>query len=430
MKYISPIIPDYSKYAPYPGRQIEYTVVPHYYPHYFFEGVQSVSATHNTSTFEHGQYTFPSDVIVERNYNNTSGQISLKEYNNAMYVLRGMTGMDPATSYTFDPLYFQPVDMFANVFDKTRSRVMRSSWFADLMPALNETESLDDITVRTIDYQASRKIDFEGYQILVQEWMDTNIGDQDFTLSYPALVEVRDHLAAIHGQATHELCPIRYMLRVIVGGQVILSPDQAELRTTANEDEVISTIHLFTPIGKAGTPVIALWLADGSHLIDRTGLTVAPVMSDIIPKGDWAVGGTGWDGTLEVYFSESLRNIDLLEIDSNNEFANFTLSAVELDVAGNIVKQGEAHPFDIGGANGGSPAQFASPGVLVSRNKLVLNFTGSTGFGSLPSPIPVPAGNTLIWNLTYYSYAGKLPLRGEETGAVTPVHTLEIRTVI
>ena len=189
-------------------------------------------------------------------------------------------------------------------------------------------------------------------------------------------------------------------------------------------------MHLHTPIGTPGTPVKAFWLADGKHPINRTGITIAPVMSDIVPKGDWSIGGVGWDGTLEVYFSEAIKNIEALVIDGNIEFANFLLTATETDSLGNIVSQGSACPRDIGGASGGSPAQFAPPGTLISRNKLILSFIGSSGFSSLPSPIPVISGNTLTWNLQYRGYAGYLPLKGEETDAITPVHSLNIRTSI
>lgn len=430
MQYMSPIIIDYNKYKPYSGRQIEYTVVPHYHPHYFFDGVQSVSATHNSSEYEHGQYTYPSDVIVEKNYEHTSGTVELKDFNNALYVLRGMAGMDPATSFMFDPTHLQPVEVFANVYDRDRSKVLRSTWLVDFLPVLTETENLDEIGVKTLDYKASRKLDFEGCQILTQEWMNTKTGDTDFTLFYPALINVRDHWAAMHGLDSHEFCPIPYTLRVIVGGEVLLNQDQAEIQTTADGDVVISTLHLKTPIGTPGTPVVVMWLATGEHLIGRIGLTIAPVMADIIPQGDWAFGGTGWDGTLEVYFSEALRDIDKLSIDSNNEFANFVLTAIQLDGAGDIVAQGQACPSSIGGASGGSPAKFETePDALISRNKLVLNFAGSVGFSSLPSPIPVPPGNTLVWTLAYRSYLGNLPIKGEETDGITPPHVLDINKV-
>lgn len=422
-------MPDrYYEYTSYPGRLIEYTVVPHHYPHYFFDGIQSVSITHNSDSFEHGQYSFPSDIVVEKNYRNTSGTISLKDYSNSLYVLRGMTGMNPSTSFLLDPAHFEPVELCVNVLNQDRQRVMRSSWFVDFMPTYSETETLDDVPTKEISFAATRKIDFEGYQIIHQEWVDTKEGDQDFRLFYPALVEVADTYTKRTGRATHELSPIQYLLRVIVGGEVLNDPAQAQVTTTASGSDVYSTLHLYTPIATPGTPVIAFWLADGQYVIGRTGITIAPVMSDIVPTGDWAIGGTGWDGTLEVYFSEALKNVESLAIDGNNEYANFLLTATEFDGLGNIVAQGSAHPFDIGGANSGIPAQFAPPGTLISRNKLILSFVGSTGFSSLPSPIPVIPGNTLVWNLQYKAYSGMLALRGEENEAITPVHALNIRT--
>lgn len=420
----------YYEYTTYPGRQVEVTVAPRYYPHYFCDGVQSITVTHNSDKFEHGQYTFESDVLVEGNYKNTSGTISFKDFGNSGYVLRGMMGMNPATSYLSDPTHVLPVDLCINILSQDRQRVLRSSWFVDFIPSYNGTESLADIPTLDISYVATRKIDFEGYQIIHQEWIDTKEGDQDFRLYYPAMVDVADTYVKRMGQMTHELSPIRYTLRVIVGGEVLKDPSQAEVTTTASGSDVYSVLHLHTPIGTPGTPVIMFWLADGRYLINRTGLTIAPVMSDIVPRGDWTIGGTGWDGTLEVYFSEALKNVESLCLNSNNEFANFVLTATELDNMGNIITQGSAHPYDIGGANNGQPAQFAPPGTLISRNKLLLNFVGSTGFSSLPSPIPVIPGNTLIWNLQYKACGGVLPLMGEETDAITPVHTLNIRTSI
>lgn len=425
----------YYEYTSYPGRQLECTVVPRCVPHYFFDGVQSITATHNTDDYTHGQYGANSDVLIAKNYHNTTGVIEYKDFSNVLYVLRGMTGMDPASSALFDPAHFKRVDFCINTLNSDRLRVMRSSWIVDLMPTLHEALDLDNMGTGTVDYAAARKLDFEGYQIVYQEWMNGKQGQDEFELFYPAQVLVRDALAHELGLVQHELCPIKYMLRVIVGGQVLLDSDQAWVTTIALGDDVRSTLHLKTPLATPGTPVIAFWLADGKHVIGRHGITIAPVMSDVVPNGDWAIAGSGWDGTLTVYFSEAIKNVESLSIDSNNEFSNFVLQAVELDNLGNVVASGSVCPYDIGGGKNGNPARFAQEGLglggtLISRNKLYLDFTGSTGYSSLPSPIPVVSGHTLIWNLQYRAVSGVLPLQGEDTDAITPSHSLDIRTDI
>ena len=58
----------FKEYQSYPGRQIEYTIVPRKYPHYFFEGVQSVDATANSDEVNHGQFGFKSDVVIHSSH--------------------------------------------------------------------------------------------------------------------------------------------------------------------------------------------------------------------------------------------------------------------------------------------------------------------------------------------------------------------------
>ena len=428
----------YNEYHTYPGRQMECVIVPRRFPHFFFEGIQSISVSHNADEYKHGQYEFNSNIIVERSYTHTSGTISLKgyyeafeNYSNVSYALRGMTNQDPSTSQIFDPTRLTMVDMGINVLSWDRRSVLRSSWFADFLPNIKETDSLDDIGVTDLDFSAARKVDFEGYQIVYQEFMDTKSGDQDFTLFYPALVspELDSPTGTKHRKIAHELCPITNMLRVIVGGTVLKEAGQASTHTIGTGYAAQTVLHLSTPIGTPGTPVIAFWLADGKQYIGGQGITAAPVMSFIRPGGDWTLSGAGWDGSLEVYFTEALRGVEDLAKDSNNEFANFRLSATEVDGLGNIVAQGEACPFDIGGANSGADAKFTI-GVngerLVSRNMLTLSFINSVGWNSLPSAIPVSPGNTLYWNLSYRPYNNQMPLHGEDSGSYSPSHALDI----
>lgn len=453
----------FKEYQSYPGRQIEYVVVPRRYPHYFFEGVQSVDATANSDEVNHGQFGFKSDVIIDRDYSNTTGTVSLKEFNNASYVLRGMTGADPTTSFIFDPSRFEHVDVCANVYNKARSKVIRSSWFVDFTPSLSENESLDDIQTKDLSYTAVRKIDFEGYQIVHQEFLNTIKGQQDFELRYPAVVDPvvayakeddssteAQTAGLIVGKGRHDLCPIQYMLRVIVDGEVLDDPTQATVITNVAGVSIQSTLHLTTPIEEDDTPVIAFWLSDGEHPYGATAITSAPVMSTLVFDDDddfldWdgttgkfnpAATATSWSGMVKVLWSESINKTSVgnLSWDSaNSVFDNFELTFSITDNTTGLLLTGTpasvGSPQEIGGGTGSNGAAFditTGTGGVITRNQLTLKFD-PTAFDTFVAGLP-GSDYTIDWYLQYRAIGGELPVRGEDTKEVTPAHVLHVQT--
>lgn len=317
----------YTEYSSYPGRQVVYMVVPRKYEPVFFEGVQSIDAASNADEVSHGQFGYKSDVLITRDYKNSSGTVNLKEFNNASYVLRAMTGVSPSASFIFDPSRLEHVDVFCNVWDKARTRVMRSSWLVDFTPSLSETDNLNDIQTKDIAYTAIRKIDFEGHQIVCQTFTGDQAKDgaSSFTLQYPALVdpvvqEAEKNLDGmrITGKGRHELCPFQYLLRVWVDGVVLDDPDQAAVVTTATPivsptgttySNPVSVVHLRDPLPNNGGDHIVkvMWLADGNAMISQTGVTAAPVMSTLLLPLE--AGGTTWSNErLRVVFSHDLAD--------------------------------------------------------------------------------------------------------------------------
>lgn len=464
----------FKEYQSYPGRQIEYVVVPRRYPHYFFEGVQSVDATANSDEVNHGQFGFKSDVIIDRDYSNTTGTVSLKEFNNASYVLRGMTGADPTTSFIFDPSRFEHVDVCANVYNKARNKVIRSSWFVDFTPSLSENESLDDIQTKDLSYTAIRKIDFEGYQIVHQEFLTTIKGDQDFQLRYPAVVDPvvayakeddssteAQTAGLIVGKGRHDLCPIQYMLRVIVDGEVLDDPTQATVITTVNGESIQSTLHLTSPLEDDDIPVIAFWLSDGEHPYGATAVTSAPVMSAVIFDDydiannaevyeflDWdttansgqggfvtPVGSATQSGKVKLIWSESLNGSVRTSLHESSgtpvTFDNFELRYTITDNATGllVVPNGDiGSPTEIGGVAAGSSTPIEFDSGVITRNQLTLTFD-STKFDALVTTLSSASSPyTIDWYLTYQAAGGLLPVKGEDTKEVTPVHTIHFQS--
>lgn len=451
----------FKEYQAYPGRQIEYVVVPRRYPHYFFEGVQSVDATANSDEINHGQFGFKSDVIIDRDYSNTTGTISLKEFNNASYVLRGMAGADPTTSFIFDPSRLEHVDVCANVYNKARNKVIRSSWFVDFTASLSENESLDDIQTKDLSYTAVRKIDFEGYQIVHQEWFNTVEGQQDFELRYPAVIDPvvayakEDETTTeaktaglVVGYGRHDLCAIQYMLRVIVNGEVLDDPTQATVITTVEGVSIQSTLHLTTPIAEDGVPVIAFWLSNGDHPYGATAITTAPVMSAMVFDEsddflDWdktnnqfnaAAQAPAWTGKIKLLWSESINNDSITDLSwdgTANVFDNFELT---LSITDNTTQQllpgtpiSVGSPIMIGGSTGTARFDITTgTGGVVTRNQLTLEFDPST----VNTLLTGVAGNnyTIDWYLQYRAVGGQLPVRGEDKREMTPAHVLHVQT--
>lgn len=449
----------FKEYQSYPGRQIEYTVVPRKYPHYFFEGVQSVDATANSTDVNHGQFGFKSDVIIEKEYTNTTGSVSLKEFNNASYVLRGMMGANPASTFVFDPSRIEHVDVCANVFNKARNKVLRSHWLVDFVPSLSENESLDDIQTKDLNYTAVRKIDFENYQIIHQEWMDADDetygaakkGAKDFILKYPAVIDpviaeayvdptdkYSKGQGQVIGKVRHELCPIQFMLRVIVNGQVLDDPSQAVVTTTVVGDTVVSKLHLTEGLPEDGTPVIAFWLYDGNHPIGSSAITTAPVIAEALPQTfDITASGTEWDNILEVRFSEAIRGYENFWVNSGT-WGNFELKVITKDHTGAVTgSYNVGSPSIINGADATVPdtVSFAegTTGAQISRNLLKMDFTNSSALPAFTwtgADVTTDTG-TIEWYLSYKGdTSGMLPLSGEDTKELVPVQTIKMVTTI
>lgn len=332
----------YTEYASYPGRQIRYMVVPRMYAPVFFEGVQSADFASNANETTHGQFGTKSDVIVARDYQNTSGTFNLKEFNNASYVLRAMMGVDPGKSFMFDASRLEHVDVYGNVFNKARTEVIRSTWLVDFVPSVSESESLDDIQTKDIAYTAIRKLDFEGYQIFCQtfagdepNWVPAGgvydpfkecgqgapNGAMRFRLKYPALVDpTYDKVdltirGAVHGKERHELCPIQYALRVWIDGQVVEDPTKAAIVTSTLREtgEPYSVLVLQDPLSGVATDssehiVKVMWLIDGATKVEQTSVTTAPVMVSANPGLINAGVNPSWDGKLHVFLSKAVVN--------------------------------------------------------------------------------------------------------------------------
>lgn len=421
----------YTEYSSYPGRQVVYMVVPRKYEPVFFEGVQSIDAASNADEVSHGQFGYKSDVLITRDYQNSSGTVNLKEFNNASYVLRAMTGVSPSASFIFDPSRLEHVDVFCNVWDKARTRVMRSSWFVDFTPSLSETDNLDEIQTKDIAYTAIRKIDFEGHQIVCQ----TFTGDQardgatEFTLQYPALVdpvvqEAEKNLDGLRitGKGRHELCPFQYLLRVWVDGVVLDDPEQAAVVTTATPttgaggttySNPVSVVHLRDPLPDNGGDHIVkvMWLADGNAMIAQTGVTAAPVISSVILPTE--AGGTTWSNELlRVVFSHDLADSlfdpsatppgHLTTSDAVNDF-KLTIA----DASGNVV-------FPSASPDSLNINVQVGTDYVITKNVVDLQFSGS----SLST-------GSYIGTLSYVGTALK-----DNDGITTPMHSKEFMITI
>lgn len=397
----------YTEYTAYPGRQIYYMVVPRKYEPIFFEGVQSIDAASNADEVTHGQFGYKGDVIISKNYKNSSGKVSLKEFNNASFVLRAMTGVSPNASFIFDPSRLEHVDVFANVWNKTRDRVMRSTWLVDFMPSVSESETLDDIQTKDLDYTAVRKIDFEGHQIVCQAFTDTRMGDTQFKLMWKATVDPTVQLSEVDpvtgltvGVGRHELCPIQWMLRVWVDGTVLDDPDDATVVTKVNgAGELESTLILKQPLSKDGQMVKAMWLADGTDMVLQKGVTSAPVM--VSAEQQLTVQGGGlpplFEGHMKVFFSKRMSDTALAALVA----ADFELTFEHSNV---VYKMNPIAP----------PTVDAN---VKTSNMIILDFTGAT---SAPVGGTYEAGDTAVLR-----YQGTV-LKDTE-GFVTPIHSITLK---
>lgn len=429
----------YTEYNSYPGRQIRYMVVPRMYEPVFFEGVQSADFASNADEVTHGQFGTKSDVIVARDYQNTSGTFSLKEFNNASYVLRAMTGVNPSQSFLFDASRLEHVDVFGNVYNKERTQVMRSTWLVDFVPSISESESLDDIQTKDIAYTAIRKLDFEGYQIVCQTfagddpaWSSLSDklaasgggapnGCKKFTLRYPARIDpTYDKMAVTArgmtvGIQRHELCPIQWALRVWIDGRVVEDPEEATIVTTSVDiieggvvtgTEYTSTLVLRDPLpGDTNVSsehiVKVMWLVPGDEAVEQSGVTQAPVMVHAEPKLD---SSNTWDS------GEYLMMVDLSKYITNTATIDPNSFTLTFEDSGTTKS---CKPFSV------TIDTIPTNGeLLASSNRLILKFAGGTG----DNPGDYTSG--MEASLTYTPQTGNA-LRDYD-GHTASQHTLEI----
>lgn len=422
----------YTEYSSYPGRQIRYTVVPRMYEPVFFEGVQSADFASNADEVTHGQFGTKGDVIITRDYQNTSGTFSLKEFNNASYVLRAMSGSNPSKSFLFDASRLEHVDVFGNVFNKERTKVMRSTWLVDFVPSVSESESLDDIQTKDIAYTAVRKLDFEGYQIVCQTFAgdDKTWGDDPqapcgtaapngcskFTLRYAARVDptydkVQNAITGMTiGKQRHEMCPVQWALRVWIDGKVVEDPQDATIVTTSatigGKTTYQSTLILKEPLsGVVGQPdeypsdhiVKVMWLIPGDEAVEQSGVTMSPVMVHAEPLLDTTGGTTVWkDNKIIVDLSKYIVNSSSTLPDPADFVLHYTV--------GTDMKHAPADSIAVDTPSDSGTA------VLSSLNRLILTFNDPEA-GSYASGIEATLTYTPTVGQILEDYDGLLSLQ-------------------
>lgn len=344
---------EHSTYQIFPGRQHYVVVAPPKYQHLFFEGVQSMDASPNSEELSHGQYGFASDVIAERDFKNITGTVSCKDFGYMQRVLRAMSEQDPDTTFMFDMARLGAVDVFENVYNKLRNKVESSKWWVDFFPTAKFASNLDDVETWDFDYISKRLITIDGYQIICQTFADTLVGQSEFILMTPAIIDpvmedvkMDSTTGVITGKNRHELCPIQYALRVWVDGNILTDPSLASIITveeTSGTDRVLrSTLHLKTPLSKANQIVKVMWLASGDELISSTAVTKAPVMVKAIPDLDNSTTPIEWEKTLTVVFNKSIDATALSALAGSNfslswstggKAYSWTPASVDVDVS-------------------------------------------------------------------------------------------------
>ncbi len=311
----------HSHYEVFPGRQHYVVMIPQKYSHLFLEGVQSIDSNPNTEDTDYGQYGFTDPVIQEKAFKNETGTITINNYGYASRVLRAMAGQDHETSFLYDKSYNQKVDFFENVFNKTRDKVVMSRYWFDAINAVSGKSDLEGVETYDLEFAASRMLEFENKQIVVQSFTDTAVGQKTFTLMSPAIVDpvladvsTNPATGLTTGNRRHELCPIQFALRVWVDGIVLNDSKMATISTSIVGTTLISTLFLDTPLAKAGQVVKCAWLADGATSIAQGGVTYSSVIVQAVPKLDKTASPVKFDKSLNVYISRLLSASSLATI--------------------------------------------------------------------------------------------------------------------
>lgn len=401
----------HAKYSIFPGRQHYVVVVPSTFQHLFFEGVQSMDATPNSEELNHGQYGFASDVITDRDFKNVTGTVSCKDFGYMQRVLRSMSGQDPDTSFMFDMARLTAVDIFENIYNKLRNRVESAKWWVDFTSSAKYSSTIDDVETWDFDYTAKRLITIDGYQIVCQTFADTTLGQSEFILMAPAIIDpvmedvkMNTTTGVVNGTVRHELCPIQYALRVWVDGAILTEADQASITTVSNTGVLTSTLHLKTPLAKAGQIVKVMWLADGASLISSTAVTKAPIMLRALPDLDKSTTPAVWELTMTVVFNKTIDPAALTALAASNFSLTWTTG---------------------GNAYSWVPSTIDNT-ASVTGNAVKLTFTG-VPMESVGGATPVAAAAGTTWPAAtpaILSYSGVV-LKDLE-GYVSPYHVLNI----
>jgi hypothetical protein len=285
----------YSDYFILPGVNHVVTCIPQKHQHIPVDGVQAFSYEPTSETQSYQEYGTVGTVLRINNFTGVTGSMEIKDLANGTYLARALTDQDPDTSFVYDPSQLEEVDFIFNKMNSKRDKVVRSLYLFEALPKSTYGSSLNEAEERNLDFEASRALEFEGHQVAVVSFGNTIAGQTHFMLPAPAKIPVDS-----------DMCPITFAIRVWVDGTILHQEDQATLVTQLVSGTEVTTLILETPLAKDGQIVKVAWLVDGNDPLDMLsgGMTLAPVMINILPQITGPAGATVWDGTLEVFFSK------------------------------------------------------------------------------------------------------------------------------
>lgn len=285
----------YNNYFILPGVNHMVTCIPQKHQHIPVDGVQAFSYEPASETQSYQEYGTVGTVLRINNFTGVTGSMEIKDLANGTYLARALTGQDPDTSFVYDPSLLEEVDFVFNKMNSRRDKVVRSLYLFGALPKSTYGSSLNEAEERNLDYEAFRALEFEGHQIAVASFGNTIEGQTHFVL--PAVAKV---------PVDSDMCPITFAVRVWVDGNVLQREEQATIVTQLVNTTEVSTLILETPLAKNGQIVKIAWLVDGETPVDMLsgGMTLAPIMVNVLPQITSSAGVSAWDGTLEVFFSK------------------------------------------------------------------------------------------------------------------------------
>lgn len=412
----------HSTYYISPGKQQDPMIVPRSYQAIFFEGVQTFDATANSTDMQHGQHGSLTNVIDEKSFDNMTGTVSLKNLGHAWPMLRALCNQNPERSFVFTPKLMGKADVFINEMDKARTQVRYSKWYVDFSGAYSSSDPLDDASTIDIEFNAKDVLIFEGYQIFVDTFADTSVGDHVFQLTHPAKIApymdmiVKSPEGLVSGKQLADTCPIEYALRVWVGSDILVEPNQATIITTEEPDPSagtpggppvgatiqVSRLYLQEPVSEANQMVKVMFLIPGDVVVSQGGVSAAPIMVSGIPEVDTSTTPGVYTDKILVTLSKTLETAAAGSVAANE----FTLEWA----TGTTVYR--TNPMTV------------DTSVSLTLNSIMLDFTGSSveenvaGAGWVPSSVnswPIETPATI-------QYQG-LSMRDNDEH-ISPTHTL------